>query len=348
MCSSDLIVGDTDAGSFRWSLADGLQALVGNAAPHSANAVTSDGTVVVGKGQVNASIPGAFRWTAATGAVRLDSLAGYADAEAFGVSTDGNVIVGASYFGPSGEQEQAVRWIADGSGGFSIEALGDLPGGNFMSRAAAVSADGNVILGVSESDRGQEAFIWTPSGGMQRLGDSTGDLRAMSADGSVIVGGGVIWDANNGIRSLFQVIADSGITGFENWSSIGAVGISSDGRTIVGEGTNPQGDQEAWRVVLPVNAFAPEFLTMPVGAHEVQEGQSVSFNVSAEDRDAPGQSVNLRMIGIVPAGVDFSGNLFSWIPTTDDIGSHSFTIRAYDNGVPSRYIDTQFTITVTA
>ncbi|MBS0172773.1 MAG: putative Ig domain-containing protein [Nitrospira sp.] len=246
-----VIAGDTDAGSFRWSVADGFQMILGNVAPHSANAVTPDGTVIVGKGQINGFIPGAFRWTAATGAVRLDTLAGYADAEAFGVSADGNVIVGASYFGPLGEQAQAVRWVADGSGGFTVEGLGDLPGGNFMSRAVAVSADGNVILGISESDRGQEAFLWTASGGMQGLGDSTGDLRAMSADGSVMVGGNTIWDANNGARSLIQVIVDSGFAGFENWSSINAISISADGRTIVGEATNPQGDQEGWRVVLP-------------------------------------------------------------------------------------------------
>jgi len=141
--------------------------------------------------------------------------------------------------------------VADGSGGFTVEGLGDLPGGNFMSRAVAVSADGNVILGISESDRGQEAFLWTASGGMQGLGDSTGDLRAMSADGSVMVGGNTIWDANNGARSLIQVIVDSGFAGFENWSSINAISISADGRTIVGEATNPQGDQEGWRVVLP-------------------------------------------------------------------------------------------------
>ena len=343
-----VIAGDTDGGSFRWSVADGLQMILGNAAPHSANAVTPDGTVIVGKGLINASIPGAFRWTAATGAVRLDTLAGYADAEAFGVSADGNVIVGASYFGPSGEQAQAVRWIADGSGGFTVEGLGDLPGGNFMSRAVAVSADGSVILGVSESDRGQEAFLWTASGGMQGLGDSTGDLRAMSADGTVIISGNAIWDANNGIRSLFQVIVDSGIAGFESWLSINAIGISADGRTIVGEGINPQGDQEGWRVVLPVNAFAPEFLNMPVGVYEVQAGQNVLFDLSAQDLDVPAQSVNFRLIGSVPAGVDFTGNVFSWTPTTDDIGSHSFVIRVYDNGVPSRFIDTQFMITVTA
>ncbi|HMZ53521.1 MAG TPA: hypothetical protein PLT48_01685, partial [Nitrospira sp.] len=68
---------------------------------------------------------------------------------------------------------------------------------------------------------------------------------------SVMVGGNTIWDANNGARSLIQVIVDSGFAGFENWSSINAISISADGRTIVGEATNPQGDQEGWRVVLP-------------------------------------------------------------------------------------------------
>ena len=323
---------------------DGFQTIVGNAAPHSANAITADGSVVVGKGQINASIPGAFRWSAATGAVRLDSLAGYADAEALGVSADGTVIVGASYFGPSGEQAQAVRWVADGLGGFTVEALGDLPGGNFMSRAVAVSADGTLVLGISESDRGQEAFIWTATGGMQGLGDGTGELRAMSADGSVIVGGSVIWDANNGTRSLFQVLTESGIAGLENWSGMGAIGITADGRTIVGEGTNPDGDQEGWRVVLPINAAAPFFDTVPAGLYTVQTGQPITFTASAFDPD--GQLVQYRLLGNVPIGVNFLGGDFSWTPTADDVGDHAFVIRAYDSGVPSRYTDSPFTISV--
>ena len=343
-----VLVGDSAAGSFRWSLTDGLQTLIGNTAQHAANAVTGDGSVVVGKGQVNVfSTQGAFRWTVTTGTIRLDTLGGYADAEAFAVSADGNVIVGASYFGPSGEQEQAMRWVADGSGGFTVEALGDLPGGNFMSRALAVSADGAVILGISDSDLGQEAFIWTVSGGMRGLGDSTGDLRAMSAGGSVIVGGSNIWDANNGVRSLTQVLTDAGLSGFENWSSINAVGISADGRTIVGEGTNPDGNQEAWRVVLPVNAVAPIFNTVPVGGYQVQVGQNISFRISATDGDL-NQSVQYRLLGNIPTSLIFTGVEFSWSPMIDDVGDHVFTIRAYDNGVPSRFTDVQFTITVTA
>ena len=87
---------------------------------------------------------------------------------------------------------------------------------------------------------------------------------------------------------------------------------------------------------------------MPVGSYQVLAGQNVLFNLSAQDLDVPAQPVNFRLIGSGPLRVDFTGNVFSWTPSTDDIGSHSVTIRAYDNGVPSRFIDTQFMITVTA
>ena len=87
---------------------------------------------------------------------------------------------------------------------------------------------------------------------------------------------------------------------------------------------------------------------MPVGSYQVLAGQNVLFNLSAQDLDVPAQPVNFRLIGSGPLRVDFAGNVFSWTPTTDDIGSHSFVIRVYDNGVPSRFIDTQFMITVTA
>lgn len=169
-------------------------------------------------------------------------------------------------------------------------------------------------------------------------------VRCPPMDRSLLVGAS-FWDANNGIRSLSQVFTESGIAGFESWS-MSAIGVSADGRTIVGEGTNPAGNQEGWRVVLPINAGAPVFNTVPVGLYTVQTGQPLSFTVSAFDPD--GQLVQYRLLGNAPTGVNFLGGDFSWTPSNDDVGSHSFTIRAYDNGVPSRFIDTQFTITVTA
>ena len=50
-------------------------------------------------------------------------------------------------------------------------ALGELAGGEFRSSANAVSADGSVVVGYSNSAAGPEAFRWTQSDGMQGLGD---------------------------------------------------------------------------------------------------------------------------------------------------------------------------------
>ena len=74
---------------------------------------------------------------------------------------------------------------------------------------------------------------------------------ALTADGNIIVGadpiihsGGFIWDASGGTRDLRQVFVDAGIP-MNGWTSIGAVGISSDGRRIAGTGVHDDKD-EAW------------------------------------------------------------------------------------------------------
>ena len=76
----------------------------------------------------------------------------------------------------------------------SFTGLGDLSGGNYLSRAWAVSADGSVVVGESYSEQGLEAFRWTPSGGMFGLGDLPGGsfysfALGLSRDGAVVVGG---------------------------------------------------------------------------------------------------------------------------------------------------------------
>ena len=70
--------------------------------------------------------------------------------------------------------------------------LGDLPGRSFDSFAHNVSANGSVVVGISDSASGFEAFRWTKAGGMVGLGFLPGDVESdafgVSADGSVIVG----------------------------------------------------------------------------------------------------------------------------------------------------------------
>ena len=113
-------------------------------------------------------------------------------------------------------------------------------------------------MGQGSSTSGYEAFRWTDGGGMVGLGDLAGgsfNSRAygVSADGSAVVGRGssasgteaFVWDETNGMRGLMQVLMDQGID-MTGWSLTEARGVSADGLTIVGYGTNPLGQEEGW------------------------------------------------------------------------------------------------------
>ena len=75
----------------------------------------------------------------------------------------------------------------------SFTGVGDLAGGAVSSDALAISADGAVVVGESESASGTQAFRWTAAGGMSGLGFLSGtapysSARAVSANGAVITG----------------------------------------------------------------------------------------------------------------------------------------------------------------
>jgi probable HAF family extracellular repeat protein len=254
--------------AFRWTSDGGMVGLgflpPGAIAWSWAFGVSADGSVVVGQaGEI------AFRWTADGGMVGLGhlpsgGLGGYS--EAYATSADGSVVVGGSSPG-----WEAFHWTSDGG----MVGLGHLPGGGFDSRAFAASADGSVVVGRSDSASGDEAFRWTSDGGMVGLGHLPGggfDSRAFaaSADGSVVVGRSdsasgdeaFIWDSTNGMRALAQVLTDLGID-LTGWTVTEATGASGDGLTIVGYGTNPSGDNEAWIAVLPASTIAVEIDIKP-------------------------------------------------------------------------------------
>jgi len=176
--------------------------------------------------------------------------------DAFGVSTDGSVVVGSA---TSVLGIQAYRWTAE----TGMVALGDLPGGLFDSRARAISADGTVVVGESSSSLGAQAFRWTHESGMVGLGflSSAGSqfsqAEAVSRDGSVVVGiseEAFIWDHVNGMRSLKQVLINDFGLDMTGWllerALERATGISSDGLVIVGIGSNPNFNASGWVVKL--------------------------------------------------------------------------------------------------
>ena len=242
--------------AFRWTSGTGMVGLgdlPGGSFSSNAAATSADGTVVVGSGIGAAGIE-AFRWTSA-GMVGLGQHSGGSASRATGVSPDGSVIVG--WGNNSSNAPEAFRWTSANG----IVGLSDLTGGNSNSSAFGISSDGATIVGQSENFSGlTEAFRWTSADGMVGLGDLTGGIfqsraNAVSRDGSVIVGSSgahagqraFIWDSTQGMRNLKEVLVDDFGLALAGWTLRDAMAISDDGLTIVGNGTNPEGNSEAWR-----------------------------------------------------------------------------------------------------
>ncbi|MCP4247569.1 MAG: PEP-CTERM sorting domain-containing protein [bacterium] len=174
--------------------------------------------------------------------------------KAVGVSADGSVIA-------LNGNRTWYRWTSAGG----PVPLGFLPGGSTDTLASGISADGAVIVGRGKNASGDnEAYRWTQAGGMVGLGDLLGGTfasvaAAASVDGSVVVGTGngisgseaFIWDALGGMQSLQNMLTSSGMNlgGFTQLTS--ASGVSADGLTVVGTGTNALGDTEGWIVTIP-------------------------------------------------------------------------------------------------
>lgn len=228
--------------AFRWSASGGwLDLGSGHYYQSDAMGVSADGSVVVGYGG-NGYSADAFRWTASDGIVSLGGLPGGSIYNiAWDVSADGSVIVGSA-------DSQAYRWTVQ----TGMVALGGLPGGGNGGEALGVSADGSVVVGYANSTSGYQAFRWTAASGMVALGGECAE--AVSADGSIIVGegsdGAFYWTAPGGMQSVQQMLTSRGVD-LTGWSLSGATGISSDGMTIAGYGTDPQGRTQAWVATIP-------------------------------------------------------------------------------------------------
>lgn len=181
-----------------------------------------------------------------TGLFDLGTLSTLADstASAYGVSSDGTVVVGNASLGCCAYR--VFRWT-QGSGMLNLGTLGSTD----QSYAGGVSADGAVVVGYARGLSAvpvYHAFRWTQAGGMVDLGGLPGSVSpssaayAVNADGSVVVGAattdalgsyaGVIgyqafrWTSTTGMVSLGALNAGR--------SSLAAA-VSADGVVIVGQ-----------------------------------------------------------------------------------------------------------------
>jgi probable HAF family extracellular repeat protein len=144
--------------AFRWTAATGmigLGDLEGGEFWSIANAVTDDGSVIVGGGWGENGTE-AFRWTAETGMVGLGMLPSESGlepySEAYGVSGDGSIIVGVSTgHAMVWDERHGLRTIA------SLLTAGGVDLGAWrLLRAVDVSADGRVIIGYGVEGDGSE------------------------------------------------------------------------------------------------------------------------------------------------------------------------------------------------
>jgi probable HAF family extracellular repeat protein len=228
--------------AFRWS--DGVLTVLGDLPGANllgiASAVSADGAIVVGTGQIDdplmqfESRQEAFR-SVGGGLVGIGDLAGGSyDSQGNAVSADGAVIVGTSL---SASGTEAFRWTEAGG----MVGLGDLDGGDFRSFANGVSADGTVIAGTGTTgvlNVGIEPYRWTQATGMVGLG-VTGIGTDVSADGTTVVGQDTTASNN---RQAFRWTEALGVQHLGDFPGGGvasvAHAVSADGSVVVGQGTD--------------------------------------------------------------------------------------------------------------
>ena len=207
-----------------------------------AHAVSGDGNTIVGMSTGTGGWNRAFRWTTSTGMVDLGAPANK-HSQAYGVSTDGSVIVGESSFN---NQLRAFRWTAAGG----LTNLGSLDGVSSM--ALGVSTDGTTVVGLSTNGTyllngwltivSNQAFRWTSAGmvglgtlGINADGSKYSTALGVSNDGSVVVGSSTTTNAH---QRAFRWTSATGM------ADIGTFGISSEANAVSGDGAFVVGSSE--------------------------------------------------------------------------------------------------------
>ncbi len=211
--------------AFLWDTANGMVDMGSLQGQSSrANAISGDGTVVVGWDDNSPDVPqyapprrAAIWWQ---GLERLLHPFGWIG-EATATNISGTIIVGKGTPASMASLGHGYIWTALGQ----VEDLGALPRGFTPSQqeeedrsvALAVSDDGSIVVGASGYKPPTDAFIWTPETKMVKLSD---------------------------------YLKRIGIKGLVGWTLVSANSISPDGTIIAGTGIGPLGQVQGWIATL--------------------------------------------------------------------------------------------------
>jgi uncharacterized membrane protein len=215
----------------------------------SAADVSADGSIVVGNmGRSDGAIHG-YRWTEATGAVRVEG----EGAEITGMSDDGTVMAGVVRI--NGRQQGAI-WDAQGRLTmredlgyiYNVTGSGQILAGKVNAGYVLIERDGTeVSLGTTKPAEGnfdgsiivgggRDAAVWRRSTGWVRItsmDDRNAIANALSSDGSLIGGSFRKIPPFGGPRP-FLWTAERGAWQVDEWGEIRA--ISADGQTVLADG----------------------------------------------------------------------------------------------------------------
>ncbi|MDQ2867043.1 MAG: hypothetical protein M3R59_01315 [Verrucomicrobiota bacterium] len=265
----------------------------------AATQISDDGANVFGFGYDSVAQPHSFHWTAANGYQQIAEPSGYNKSipAARGVSSDGIVSIGdISNFDIDTFVEsahQAYRWTsADG-----LVQLGYLPGGD-RSVALGLTRDGSQIFGISNSTTSPgdtyfgEWFLWSSGSGMTSLGkpigyDNFSLFGGISSDGIILATAAYDSTATNPDTSFVystltrtfyaipELLAHSGAaTSLQGWSALSSLGVSDDGNTLFGSGTDPNGLHQGWTAHFPDGFLAHVRNTAVISVSRIASGPS--------------------------------------------------------------------------